>query len=387
MLLGDAEFLPTHYVTVHPWASSSNWWYPSGARIGTDLYYADMTGNYYPELAVGRIPVNTTDEAALVVNKIIDYERVPPSAGAFYSNAMIASYFQDDELDHYENRRFVETSEEVRDWMLAQGYSVDRVYYTESNVTPMYYNNGQYSDGGPLPSELLKPGFAWNGSSSMIKSVINAGRFLVIHRDHGESFNNGQFEGDGWLAPEFTVSDVGDLANGSKLPVVFSVNCETGWFDSETDFNSGANYQSLAEAFLLRAGGGAVGVVGASRISFSGYNDFMLRGFIDAIWPQFIPDWGGATPEYRLGNVLNTGKLGMAQFWGDPEGYLQIQFEMVNYLGDPTMEIWTGLPGALSVSHPATMPEASTSLTIDVPQDDALAAIPILRWFPSQFPF
>jgi hypothetical protein len=168
---------------------------------------------------------------------------------------------------------------------------------------------------------------------------------------------------------------VAELTNGNALPVVLSVNCETGWFDGETDYNAGRNIQSLAEALLLQRGGGAVGVVGATRVTFSGYNDFMIRGFIDAIWPDFIPDWGSATPEYRLGNILNIGKLSMAQFWSDPEGYQRVQFEDFHYFGDPTMEIWTALPGSLSVSHPKLLVPGSTALTVNVLQDRALVSL------------
>jgi hypothetical protein len=374
LLLGDAEFIPPHYVTVHPWACSGCW-YPPGTLIGTDLYYADMTGNYYPELGIGRIPVDTVAEATTVVNKIVSYERTPPATTDFYSSAMVVAYFEDLDLDNYSDRCWVKTSEEIRDFLLTQAYSVNRVYYARPNVTPTHYNDGPYGDGEPLPAELLRPGFAWDGWKSDIQSAINAGRFLVTHRDHGLSLNNDNSPLEGWQYPRLTATDVTDLSNGSELPVVFSMNCETGWFDGETDCNDGRNTQSLSEVFLLHLGGGAVGVIGATRGSFSGYNDFMTRGFIDAIWPSFIPDWGSATPEYRMGQVLNLGKLSMVQFWGDPSGKQQVTFEDFHYFGDPTMEIWTAFPSALSVSHPATLAEGSTSLTVNVAQDGALVSL------------
>jgi hypothetical protein len=374
LLFGDAEFIPPHYVSVHPW-SCSGCWYPSGTTTGTDLYYADMTGNYYPELAIGRIPVDTAAQAATVVDKIIEYERTPPTSASFYSNATVAAYFEDHDHDGYAERRYVRTSEEMRDFLIGEGYAVDRVYFTWQGTVPTHYNSGQYGNGEPLPAELLRPGFAWDGWTGDVQNAINAGRFLVTHRDNGESMNHPQATREGWWYPEFTASDVPGLANGSRLPVVFSVNCETGWFDGEMDFNYGQNTQSLSEALLLQPGGGAVGVMGATRVTFSGYNDYMIRGFVDAIWPEFIPGWGAATPEYRMGNVLNTGKLSMATFWGDPKGHELVQFESFHYFGDPTMEIWTALPGALSVSHPATLAPGATALTVNVDQDDALVSL------------
>ena len=42
--------------------------------IATDNYYADLNDDNIPELAVGRFPVDTPDELAAVINKIIRYE-------------------------------------------------------------------------------------------------------------------------------------------------------------------------------------------------------------------------------------------------------------------------------------------------------------------------
>jgi hypothetical protein len=372
--LGDAELLPPFYVTVHPWACQ-DCWYPEGSLTGTDLYYADMSGNYYPELAIGRIPVDTAAEATTVINKIIDYERTPPTSPAFYSSAMVAAYFQDSNLDNYSDRRYVKTSEEIRDFLRSLGYAVNRMYYARSGVNPTHYNDGLYGNGEPLPAELLRPGFAWDGWTADIQAAINDGRFLVTHRDHGLSLNNGHSSLEGWEYPRFEATHAADLNNGSQLPVVFSINCETGWFDAETDHNQTTSTQSLSEMLLLHPTGGAVGVIGATRISFSGYNDFLIRGFVDAIWPNFIPDWGADAPEYRLGQVLNIGRLSMVQFWGDPNGKQLTTFEDFHYFGDPTMEIWTGLPCQLSVSHPPALAYGATSLTVDVAQDDALVTL------------
>lgn len=85
------------------------------------------------------------------------------------------------------------------------------------------------AQGEPIPAELLRSnGFQWNGSAANITAQINEGVFLVTHRDHG-SF------GGGWAEPAFSCANARDLANGNRTPVVFSINCETAWFDNETD--------------------------------------------------------------------------------------------------------------------------------------------------------
>ncbi|MCK5636240.1 MAG: hypothetical protein KAH91_02380, partial [Thermoplasmatales archaeon] len=143
LLVGDAEFVPT-------------------SASGTDLYYATVDGSdYFPDLFHGRLPADTSQEAELIVDKIITYEQNPPSSSSFYENFAVAAYFQDDEPNGYETRRFVRTSEEVRDYLLILGYTGERIYVTASYINPTNYNNGFYGNGEPLPPELLRPTFAW----------------------------------------------------------------------------------------------------------------------------------------------------------------------------------------------------------------------------------
>ncbi len=79
---------------------------------------------------------------------------------------------------------------------MEQNYNIIRVYNTDNNVTPLYWNNTLYSNGEAIPTELLRSsGFAWNGDAYDIASQINQGRFYVLHRDHG-SYN-------GWADPSF----------------------------------------------------------------------------------------------------------------------------------------------------------------------------------------
>lgn len=93
LLIGDAEFIPPHYVTPHPTGHGNT-------LMGTDLYYAEMDyAGYFPDLAVGRIPVDTVAEAQIVVDKIINYEQNPPIDQDFYRTILCAAFFQDDDRD------------------------------------------------------------------------------------------------------------------------------------------------------------------------------------------------------------------------------------------------------------------------------------------------
>jgi hypothetical protein len=337
LLLGDAEFIPTNYQTIHPY---------HGIYTGTDLYYSTVDGtDYTADIFLGRIPVDTLSEAQTVIQKIIDYESNPPALTSFFSNAAVAAYFQDTNYDNFEDRRFVLTSEEVRDFLMTGGYSVERIYVTPSAVNPTNYNNGYYANGEPLPPELLRTnGFAWDGAAADITSAIHSGIFLLMHRDHGGDRNGGNTH-TGWGDPQYNETHIAALANGSLLPVVLSVNCMTGWFDGETDAYAARNYESFCELFLTKENGGAVGVFGATRVSYSGYNDFLAEGFIDCVFPDFltsVPNNSGASS--MLGPMLNHGKVAMDILWGVGSITLT-EYEIFHVIGDPSLQMWTQKPG------------------------------------------
>jgi hypothetical protein len=336
--------------------------------------------DYYPDYFYGRIPVDTIFEANNYIQKIIDYEVDPPYNSGYYTNITVASYFQDDEPNGFETRRFVRTSEELRDFLhfnAAEGnfYNVTRIYVTGSSINPMRYNNGIYgwpAPGADIPPELLRAnGYPWDGDADDIKERVDSGTFILNHRDHGLR--------NGWGDPHYLIGDIGLLENDDLLPIVFSINCETGWFDQETDDEGGATTtESFCEEFVRKTDGGTVGIFGATRVSYSGYNDFMCRGFYDAIWPDFDITLGGAFPMYRMGQVLNYGKWYMESHTASnpPNGWdNELTFEIFHYFGDPTMEIWTEEPLNLNVSHSNTVEVNSTQVAVDVVQDGAFVSL------------
>ncbi len=377
LLLGDAEFVPTNYRTTHPY---------SGDLIGTDLYYTTLDGSdYFPDLSAGRISVDNPSEALHRVNAVIGYEEDPIQDTSFYSRAAICAYFQED-ADYHDygiygvaERRFAQTSEDLAIYLSDPAYmgdySVDRIYYTQNTVDPhywsaSYFGGGPAGDGfpNPFPSYLLKPDFPWNGGPSQITSAVNEGRFLITHRDHGSAQT--------WGEPYYSVSYVRSLTNGDKLPVVWSVNCQTGWFDKET-CGTPSDTISFSEAWERDTDGGAAGVIAATRVSYSGHNDRLFWGWIDAIWPDFIGDYAGGAPfdqpDYRMGDVLNYGKLYYATKYSDSI-YRKTGFEIFHWFGDPAMRFRTVTPLSLSASHP---PAVSLNQAVEITVTATQAGVPL----------
>jgi len=370
ILVGDANLIPTHYETEHPYYSSP------AIDIGTDLYYATVDGNdYFADIAHGRIPVDTLEEASLVISKIIEYERIPAPATSFYTDAAVAAYFQDsDPRDGYEDRRFVLTSEEVRDELLTQGYAVSRFYNTRSYVSPTHYNSGSYDSGLAIPNDLLRTsGLSWDADADDVSDAINDGIFTILYRNHGVSSNPSGSD-DGWNHPEFQNDDIESLTNYRQLPVVFSIACETGWFDGETDDFDTRNSECFCEELLGQRGGGAVGVFGSTRVSWSGHNEEIEKGFCDAIWPNLLA-YGDNVGNQPMGQVLNYGKTYYATQYTTDTTRRKAHFEMYHYFGDPTMRMWTAAPDSMTVTHPATYEDDTESLTITVSENDAAVTL------------
>jgi hypothetical protein len=377
LLVGDSEFIPTNYITAHP--SDSH----GGFEIASDMHYVTVDGeDYFPDMYIGRLSVDTGAETTIIVDKILDYEINPPNDADFYNSAAVSAFFQDEDRwwagpppvqtqfrDGLEDRRFVLTSEEIRDFLVGAGYAVDRIYSADNPAgqNPTNYNNGPtnfYDSGDPLPAGLLWPGFAWDGDRNDITDNITDGRFLFYHRDHGGSRNffnhdtGGWGGADGWGDPNYNTGDVAGLANGDLLPLLLSVDCQCGWFDGEIDQNNDAalnrNFESLCEMFVRQNGGGAVAAIGATRNSRSGVNDDFAHGLIDAIWPGFNTDFAGGEL-FQLGQVLTYGKIYLAAIRGYSGDFVQETFDLYHLFGCPEMSIYTEEPEPLLVTFPDTI--------------------------------
>lgn len=349
LIVGDHDDVPGQYMEHHADDGDFSVHY-------TDLYYGCMDGedDETPDIYRGRLSVSSSEEAATVMDKIIGYEKTPPTDAGFYERGVnCADYLDNDNgvADDYEDRRYVQTAEEIRAYMLGQGKDVERVYSTNYEITPKYWNRNYFSFGEPIPEDMLKPAFAWDGNEGDIRRAINSGVFYVLHRDHGLV--------DCWENPYFSVKHVDMLQNGDLLPVVFCVNCDNGAFQADC----------LAERFLRKQGGGAVAVIAASDISYSGYNDALACGLFDAIWPEpglrpkfpGVNSLGGETPAptYELGQILDQAQVRVSETFGSPDPSVSsnekndsfcriVTKEIYHCFGDPSMQICTEMPAPFS---------------------------------------
>lgn len=203
----------------------------------------------------------------------------------------------------------------------------------------------------------------YNGTAQDVIDVINNGCFIVNFRDHGDSRNGPGGYYEGWGTPPFRTHHIdNNLSNGEMLAVMFSMCCRTGWFDGETDLDDTDPTpipDCLGESWLKANNKGGVGFIGSTRVSYTGYNDAMNRGFYDTIWPDFDSTYISAeisSPTYNIGAILDYGKLYMYDKYIKTGGegyepyspidtaYNRVEFEEFLILGDPALELWTATP-------------------------------------------
>jgi len=330
----------------------------------TDYYYGCMEDTILPNTSIksfpsvkrGRISVQNEDEAIIVIDKIINFEENPPIDYLFYENVIHCSYFQDgysyyDEYTHslinvppdtYEDRRFTLTSEEIKDYMESYGKNINRIYYAKNDVTPLCWNNSSYAHGDSIPSDLRRPNFEWSGNYNNIINKINDKAFYVLYRGHGNNTC--------WGNPYFAKHHINQLDNGNYLPIVFSISCLTGNFNIPNSFS---------ESFLKKSNGGCVSIFGASQISYSGYNDCLIEGMFEAIWPNpgflyhriNVNNPGNNTqnnPIYDLGSVLDYGFLYLYNFNNSSSLTGLYTKEIFHLFGDPSMMIYTNQPSYIN---------------------------------------
>jgi hypothetical protein len=310
----------------------------------TDMYYfcMDGTSDSIPDIFHGRIPVNNVTDANTVVDKIISYEKEPVQDANFYNTGVNGAFFEKDSTNvGHEKLRFVETSEEIRNYLNNHGKNIHRVYYsTENNPTNWSI---RYSDGAPIPNELRKPTFLWNGEGTDITNYINSGAFYVMYNGHGSPPEWASYN------PVFGWGNILNMTNQNKLPVVFSISCSTGNFTYPL-------LGCLAQYFLRQSGGGSHAVFANTSDSFAGFGDAYAAGMINAFWPnpgllpKYVEQGGGQYPAterpvYELGKAMEYGLTSMMQTWSS---HLPIcgkyNRELAHCFGDPSMRMYTMQP-------------------------------------------
>ncbi|MFQ5512501.1 MAG: C25 family cysteine peptidase, partial [Candidatus Krumholzibacteriia bacterium] len=299
LLLGDANVDFKNFTTSLPNFVTTN---VNMNQLTLDAYItddwfalmdpADVAGAKFIDFAVGRLPAASAQEADALVSKVISYETTA-EFGAWRDQVILVA---DDEVAFRNDRQadFVIQSEVIASSKLAKYLNPLKIYLTEFPAIS-----------GIKPASRLFFLDAWN-----------EGALVVNYVGHGSSKQ---------MADEqvFLDTDVPNLVNGLRLPLLVAVSCTIGKF--------GDGAKSLSEKLLLRDGGGVIATVTASELTFIGPNASFDFNLFESLFPA------SPGPAEPLGVALMTAKFRSLSASG--LRLVEENNEKYNLLGDPALRL------------------------------------------------
>ncbi|MFH1282158.1 MAG: C25 family cysteine peptidase, partial [bacterium] len=268
-------------------------------RVPCDMYYSDLDGDWdddgddvfgepsdnidlYPDVFVGRAPVENQTEAAAFVNKTLTFE-----------SKSFADY-------DYNGSRALFMAVEMPDWPYDGGETKDSI---DANIMPdrfkpimkLYERNGELNHDNAMGS-------------------LELGYYLVNHIEHANI--DVLYVGDDTI----NINDINNLSNAPYFSILWSCGC----------FPAAIDYNCIAEHWVTNPNGGGAVFIGNSRHGLHPESDTMLDpAFYASLFFDQI---------YHVGETLADSKI---TFISQAQASLYMRHAMfeLNLLGDPALEI------------------------------------------------
>jgi hypothetical protein len=253
---------------------------------GHGIWAESREGDELMQIGVGRLPVINSQEAFIVVDKIIQYETNPKPGDWKRSVTLFA--------DDADNNIHLRDSEVHADYL--------KTNHSEFFQNKLYLDRfDQLSSGSTQSSPDAK---------SALEKTLEEGTLLVNYIGHGNETT---------LTAEevFLVSDIPNWANQEQLALWMTATCEFGRHDSPF-------IRSAAEELLIAPNKGAIGLLTTGRPVFSSVNFLLNEVFIKEVFKTV----DGKNQD--LGSIFKNTKNGSLN------GSLNRNFSL---LGDPSMKL------------------------------------------------
>ena len=286
---------------------------PAGSVDGGegDHYYVLLDGDdILADAFIGRLSFDSITELQTIVAKILNYERYPwTGQTGWYDQALMVG---------------------------DPGSSGPSVIDTKRQIAAMIGDNTSIES-----TEVYSGSWTYH-----ITNSINSGVSYFNYR--------GFYGMSGW-----TNYHINDLNNGFMMPVVVTLTCGVGSFASYFEEARSEVFLRVGTPSLPR---GAIATIATATTStHTCFNNCVDMGIFDGIFVDEI---------YHLGGALNSGKLNLYLNYPQNPANAVYQFSYWNNLmGDPGMEIWTGVPQELLVSYDSQLPVGSSFLEVLVEDD------------------
>ena len=216
------------------------------------------------DIGIGRIPVRSTKQASLVVDKIIGYS-LPQTLGKWRNKVVFVADDGDGNIHMRDSEQLIDIIETY------DGYQAERLYI---DAFPQISNsNGKYS-----PKVRQK-----------LNQNVNEGSLIVNYMGHGS---------ESGLATEAVVdlASVSNWKNLNNLPMFVTATCEVGRYDNPDVF-------SVGERLMTNEDGGGIALVTTTRPVTASTNFILAKAFYTHVFER-LPN--GEMP--RLGDIIRQTK-------------------------------------------------------------------------------
>ena len=217
------DLYPNFVPTYHGWA-------PESGETAMDQRFVNIVGSDpLPDMFIGRLSVQTTQELDVIIRKIINYEQKPIIGPWQATLTQIA----DNEVDNPSDIGFELSRDELIKDIIPLGYRTKQIY-------------------------LRKIGRA-DTARGYILNAFKDGTIVMEYAGHG---GNQTWADEGI----FHINDIAKLRN-NRLPFVISTTCLNGEFDKPQQYGK----HSLSEQFL-HGKYGAIASLSATRLTYAPAN-------------------------------------------------------------------------------------------------------------------
>lgn len=321
---GNNNFPTYHYVQPSPDPGDG----------ASDNYYTFIDNDYFPDMLIGRFPVDNVNEFNYLAYKTLSYEKDPymDNTDWYLKGAVAAGQDPWGWVNFVSSRTTVMLSREI---MMENGFTEVDTQFTEGYE--------------PVPP-------------TVIVNAINEGVSYVNYRGWGRA--------EGWTNPAFEISTMYQCENGRMMPFMTATVCAVG--DFEEDECLGEHW--LLDGSIAQPKGGAVFTGNANHFGHTRWTNALNAGLYDGLFNR-----GMNTPA----RALLAGKFNIYYaFPGDayPGGQVQFYFNTYNILGDPELNLFTAIPRSFDVDEPSSIAAGINFLHLDVmesgvPVDSALISV------------
>ena len=243
--------------------------------------------NGQPDVAVGRLPARTADQAKILVDKIISYAQ--NEYGGAWQNEICMMGDDGNDNSHMKTADKVATMIEST----YPNYNVDKIYWDAYQRTSS------------------STGYSYPDVTRLIKQQLQNGALMMNYCGHGAAYA---------MSHELVMKLTDfESQQSNYLPLWMTASCDIMPFDGQEE--------NIGETVMLNSKGGGIAFFGTTRTVYATYNEVMNLAFTKHV----------LTPGMAIGEAVRLAKCELVEKSSD----LTCNKLQYTLLGDPALQLNT----------------------------------------------